>query len=106
MAAHLAMYRDMPVLLGTSEMTREEITLRLLAAEARVPLTALLRRELDDSYWTRIAKARNRIAESKLVIDYAPDCSLAPVRSPLRGLARRGPGPLAGGGFMQLLPEA
>lgn len=90
-ASYAALTHGVPSLLMSMEMSAEELTMRLISAEARVPLTTLLRAEVNsDSDWERIAKAGSRIAESPLEIDDSADCSPAHVRSRLRGM--RDPG--------------
>lgn len=93
-AAHTAMKLGLPALLMSMEMSAEEITMRLISAQSRVPLTSLMRRELTDDDWRRITPAAMALAESPLVIDDSPNCSLAHVRSRLRGMARTAPAAL------------
>lgn len=102
-AAHIAQRLDGPVLLSSLEMTAEEITTRMVAAEARVSLMSLLSRQVEPGDWERIARAHERISASPLRIDYAPGCSLAHVRSRLRGLAREGGARMLAVDYLQLL---
>ena len=90
-AAHVTQDLGLPVLLCSLEMSAEEITTRLISASARVPLWNLLRRQIADAEWPRIAKAADRISDSPLVIDDTPGASLAHIRSRLRALARTSP---------------
>jgi replicative DNA helicase len=69
-------------------MSAEEITLRLISAESRVPLLSLLRREISEDDWPRIGEAAGRISDSPLVIDDNSGTSLAHIRSRLREMAR------------------
>lgn len=102
-AAAIAERTGAPVLLASLEMSAEEITTRLLAAEARVPLMSLLQRQVDDAGWARLAVAHSRVAAMPLRIDYAPGCTLAHLRSRLRGLARSGQPALLAVDYVQLL---
>jgi replicative DNA helicase len=90
-AAHTAMKHGVPALLMSMEMTAEEITMRLISAKAGVPLWNLMHREVSDDDWDRIRKYSEAVASSKLTIDDGGACSLAHIRSRLRGMARTEP---------------
>jgi len=104
-AAHAALRLHLPVLFASMEMTRQEIMLRLIAAEGRVPLTALVTREMTSYHWDRVDAARKRIEGAPLVIDDTPGCSLAHLRSRLRAMARTAPAALLVVDYLQLLTE-
>jgi replicative DNA helicase len=87
-AAHAGTALGVPVLLASMEMSAEEITMRLISAQSRVSLTSLMHRQVSDGEWDQLAKAAGKVSESKLVIDDTADCSLAHIRSRLRGMAR------------------
>ena len=59
MAAHVAVKLGLPALLASMEMRAEEIMLRLVSAEARVPLTSLLSREVTEGTGTGSRGRRN-----------------------------------------------
>ena len=90
-AAHVAMESGVPALLVSMEMTAEEITMRLISATAKVPLWGLVHREVSEDDWCRIQKHYSEVADSRLVIDDNGSCSLAHIRSRLRGMARTEP---------------
>ena len=90
-AAYAGMTLGVSALLASMEMTAEEITARLISAESRVSLSSLIRRQVSDAEWDQLAKAAGRVSESKLIIDDTADCSLAHLRSRLRGMARTEP---------------
>lgn len=90
-AARAAADLGLPVLLCSLEMSAEEITLRLIASHAKVAMHSLMTRQLTEGDWDSIQRSWNRIGSSPLVIDDAPDASLAHIRSRLRGMARTGP---------------
>lgn len=88
-AAYAALTLGVPSLLMSMEMSAEELTMRLIAAQARVPLTTLLRSEVkSDADWEKIARAARLIADSPLEIDDSADCTLAHVRARLGGMQR------------------
>lgn len=90
-AANAAIRHGIPSLLASMEMTRTEIMTRLISAEGRIPLHSLLHRRLEPDHWDRIHRVRESIVSAPLVIDDAPDISLAHLRSRLRGMARTTP---------------
>lgn len=89
-AANVAIRGNIPVLLDTMEMNRNEVMTRLIAAEGEVPLHLLLHRRVTSADWDKIASVRERISSSPLVIDDSPACSLPDIRSRLRGMSRAG----------------
>ena len=103
--AHLALRKDVPVLISTMEMTAAELMLRLISAEARIPLMALVHRKLDGDHWARIDKVTDQITSSPLVIDDTPGQSLAHIRSRLRGMARTRPAGLVFVDYLQQLAD-
>ena len=104
-AAHAAIRHGVPVLLASMEMNRREIMTRLISAEGRIPLHNLVHRRLDGGNWERISTVMARIADAPLVIDDSPACSLAHLRSRLRGMARTAPAGLLIVDYLQLLAE-
>jgi replicative DNA helicase len=92
--AHVAIRLGLPVLLHTMEMTADEVMLRIISAEARVSFDALLHRRATTQDWDRIARVQERISSAPLVIDDSQTCSLAHMRSRLRGMARTTPAAL------------
>jgi len=90
-AAHVAMELGRPSLLVSMEMTETEIMLRLVSAQARVPLKNLLDHDVPEEDWQRIKDVMEPIAGSKLRIDDVSSCTLARIRSRLREMAREEP---------------
>ncbi len=71
------------------EMGRNEIAMRLLSAEARVPLQKMRKGNMDDADWTRFARTMGAINEAPLYIDDSPNMSLMEIRSKCRRLKQR-----------------
>ena len=88
------------------EMSHDEVMHRIVAAEARVSLEAIMRRNITDADWERVAKAQPRILDSQLFIDDASDASLARLRLRLRRLARTSPAQLVIVDYLGLLRTA
>ncbi|MGH3155687.1 MAG: DnaB-like helicase C-terminal domain-containing protein, partial [Streptosporangiaceae bacterium] len=71
------------------EMSRNEITMRLLSAEARIPLHTMRTGQLSDDDWTRLARRMSEVADAPLFIDDSPNMSMMEIRSKCRRLKQR-----------------
>jgi replicative DNA helicase len=71
------------------EMSRNEITMRLLSAEARVPLHAMRTGQMGEDDWTRLARRMSEVADAPLFIDDSPNMSLMEIRAKCRRLKQR-----------------
>ncbi|MEU1761329.1 replicative DNA helicase [Micromonospora sp. NPDC005652] len=71
------------------EMSKVEITMRLLSAEARVPLHRLRGGDLSDDDWTKLARCMNEISEAPLFVDDTPSMNLMEIRAKARRLKQK-----------------
>ena len=71
------------------EMSRNEITMRLLSAEARVPLHHMRTGKLTDDDWTRLARRMGEVSNAPLFIDDSPNMSMMEIRAKCRRLKQR-----------------
>ncbi len=79
----------MTSVLFSLEMSRNEITMRLLSAEARVPLHAMRTGQLSEDDWTRLARRMSEVVDAPLFIDDSPNMSMMEIRSKCRRLKQR-----------------
>jgi replicative DNA helicase len=79
----------LPTVLFSLEMGRNEITMRLLAAEARVPMNVMRTGQMSDDDWTRLARRMSEVADAPLFIDDSPNMSLMEIRAKCRRLKQR-----------------
>ncbi len=79
----------MTSVLFSLEMSRNEITMRLLSAEARVPLHAMRTGQLGEDDWTRLARRMSEVVDAPLFIDDSPNMSMMEIRSKCRRLKQR-----------------
>jgi replicative DNA helicase len=79
----------LPTVLFSLEMGRNEITMRLLAAEARVPMNLMRTGQLSDDDWARLAKRMSEVVDAPLFIDDSPNMSLMEIRAKCRRLKQR-----------------
>lgn len=71
------------------EMSRNEITMRLLSAEARIPLQNMRKGAMREEDWTRLARTMGEVSEAPLYIDDSPNMSLMEIRAKCRRLKQR-----------------
>jgi replicative DNA helicase len=71
------------------EMSRSEITMRMLSAEARVGLNNIRAGNLSDEEWSRLARRMGEISAAPLFIDDSPNLSLMEIRAKARRLKQR-----------------
>lgn len=71
------------------EMTRNEITMRLLSAEARVSLQSMRKGQMRDEDWQKLAATMGKISSAPLFIDDSPNMSLMEIRAKCRRLKQR-----------------
>jgi len=84
-----AIRSGMTSVLFSLEMSRNEITMRLLSAEARVPLQAMRTGQLGEDDWTRLARRMSEVVDAPLYIDDSPNMSMMEIRSKCRRIKQR-----------------
>jgi replicative DNA helicase len=71
------------------EMSRMEITMRLLSAEARVSLQNIRTGRLTEDDWSRLTRRMGEVAEAPLFIDDSPHLTMMEIRAKARRLKQR-----------------
>ena len=84
-----AIKHNMAAVVFSLEMSRNEITMRLLSAEARVHLQKMRTGQMGDDDWAKVATTMGRISEAPLFIDDSPNMSLMEIRAKCRRLKQR-----------------
>jgi replicative DNA helicase len=84
-----AIRNSMSTVLFSLEMARNEITMRLLSAEARVPLQTMRTGQMNDDDWARLARRMSEVADAPLYIDDSPNMSMMEIRAKCRRLKQR-----------------
>jgi len=79
----------LPTVVFSLEMGRNEITMRLLSAEARVPMHVMRTGQMSDDDWARLARRMSEVADAPLFIDDSPNMSLMEIRAKCRRLKQR-----------------
>ncbi|MBO3750258.1 replicative DNA helicase [Streptosporangiaceae bacterium NEAU-GS5] len=88
-ARSAAIKHGMTTVVFSLEMSRNEITMRLLSAEARVALHTMRSGMMNDDDWTRMARRMGEVAEAPLFIDDSPNMSMMEIRAKCRRLKQR-----------------
>ncbi|WBP92180.1 replicative DNA helicase [Kitasatospora cathayae] len=89
MARHAAIRAGVPTTLFSLEMTRDELTMRMLSAEARVGLHLMRNGHLTDADWDRLAAVTPSINAAPLFIDDSPNLSAVQIRAKARRQQQR-----------------
>jgi replicative DNA helicase len=88
-ARNAAIHNGDAAVIFSLEMSRSEITMRMLSAEARVGLNNIRSGSLSDDEWGRLAKRMGEISQAPLFIDDSPNLSLMEIRAKARRLKQR-----------------
>lgn len=83
-ARDVALHQGRPVVLFSMEMSSTEVLQRLIAAEARIPLSRMQTRDLDETAWARIADVTARLMAAPLTIVDSADASVGDMRRAVR----------------------
>jgi replicative DNA helicase len=94
---------SMPTVIFSLEMSRNEITMRLLSAEARVPLHSMRTGQMGEEDWTRLARRMSEVVDAPLFIDDSPNMSMMEIRAKCRRLKQRQDLKLVIVDYMQLM---
>jgi len=71
------------------EMSQSEITMKLLSAEADIPLNHIRKGQMSEDDWTRLSRKMGDISESPLFIDDSPNLTMMEIRAKARRLKQR-----------------
>ncbi len=71
------------------EMGRNEITMRMLSAESRVPLHHMRSGTMGEEEWGRLARRMGEISNAPLFIDDSPNMTMMEIRAKCRRLKQR-----------------
>ncbi|MBB3662776.1 replicative DNA helicase [Prauserella sediminis] len=85
------------------EMSRTEIVMRMLSAEARIRLADMRGGRMSDDDWTRLARRMSEISEAPLFVDDSPNLTMMEIRAKARRLKQRNDLQLVVVDYMQLM---
>ncbi|MGV7397132.1 replicative DNA helicase [Mycobacterium kansasii] len=79
----------LPGIIFSLEMSKSEIVMRLLSAEASVKLADMRAGKMSDSDWAKIARRMSQLSEAPLFIDDSPNLTMPEIRAKSRRLAQQ-----------------
>jgi len=79
----------LPSIVFSLEMSKSEIVMRLLSAEARIKLADMRSGRMNDDDWTRLARRMSEISEAPLYIDDSPNLTMMEIRAKARRLKQK-----------------
>ncbi len=71
------------------EMSKSEIVMRLLSAEAKIKLSDMRSGRMNDDDWRRLARRMSEISEAPMYIDDSPNLTMMEIRAKARRLRQR-----------------
>jgi replicative DNA helicase len=84
-------------------MSKSEIVMRLLSAEAKIKLSDMRSGRMSDDDWTRLARRMSEISEAPLFIDDSPNLTMMEIRAKARRLSQKAGLKLIVVDYMQLM---
>jgi replicative DNA helicase len=90
-AANLALRYETPVALFTLEMSKSEVTQRLLCSEAKVESQRLRTGKLAQDDWPRLVAAGDKLMKAPIYVDDTGSITMMEIRSKARRLKTREP---------------
>ena len=88
MAANLGVRKGVPVALFTLEMSKSEVTQRLMCSEAKVESQRLRTGKLAADDWPRLTAACDKLAKAPIYVDDTGSITMMEIRSKARRLKR------------------
>jgi replicative DNA helicase len=80
---------QLPSVFFSLEMSKSEIVMRLLSAEAKIKLADMRSGRMSDDDWTRLARRMSEISEAPLYIDDSPNLTMMEIRAKARRLHQK-----------------
>ncbi|MDP3966909.1 MAG: replicative DNA helicase [Nocardioides sp.] len=84
-----SIHHGMASVIFSLEMTRNEITMRLLSAEAKIPLNHMRNGNMNDDDWAKLARKMGEVSSAPLFIDDSPNMTMMEIRAKARRLKQR-----------------
>src|SRR2546421_250248 len=91
MAANIAVRQNIPVGMFTLEMSKSEVTQRLMCSEAKVESQRLRTGKLAPDDWPRLTAACDKLAKAPIYVDDTGSVTMMEIRSKSRRLKSRHP---------------
>ena len=83
-ASNAAVRAKVPVAIFSLEMSKEQMTSRILCSEAMVDSNKVRTGKIDDEEWSKLAAASGELSEANIYIDDTPGISIMEIRAKCR----------------------
>ncbi len=84
-----AVKNKLPTAFFSLEMSRTELVMRLLSAEAQVPLNHIRNGKMSEDDWRRVVAKSDQVREAPLYLDDSPNLTMMEIRAKARRLRQR-----------------
>jgi replicative DNA helicase len=84
-----SIHHNLTSVIFSLEMTRNEITMRLLSAEAKIPLNHMRNGNMNDEDWAKLARKMGEVSSAPFFIDDSPNMTMMEIRAKARRLKQR-----------------
>ncbi|KRB76594.1 replicative DNA helicase [Nocardioides sp. Root190] len=84
-----AIHNNLTAAFFSLEMTRAEIVMRLLSAEARIPLNHIRNGKMGTEEWDRLARHVAKVSSAPMFIDDSPNMTMTEIRAKARRLKQK-----------------
>jgi len=88
LASNMALKADIPVAVFSLEMSKEQLTNRILCSEAHVDLQKVKTGSISDDEWSKLVNTAGKLSNSKLIFDDEPGLNSRVLRAKARRLKR------------------
>jgi replicative DNA helicase len=84
-----SIHNNLTSVIFSLEMTRSEIVMRMLSAEAKVPLNHIRNGPMTEEDWTKLGRRMGQVSSAPLFIDDSPNMTMMEIRAKARRLKQR-----------------
>ncbi|HET7174048.1 MAG TPA: replicative DNA helicase [Nocardioidaceae bacterium] len=89
LARSAAIRHGLTTVMFSLEMSKSEITMRLLSAEARIALHHMRNGKMSDDDWNKLVRKMSEVSAAPLFIDDSPNLTMMEIRAKARRLKQR-----------------
>ncbi len=84
-----SIHNNLTSVIFSLEMSKSEITMRLLSAEAKIPLNNMRKGEMGDDDWNKLGPKMGQVSGAPMFIDDSPNMTMMEIRAKARRLKQR-----------------
>jgi replicative DNA helicase len=84
-----SVHNNLTSVIFSLEMSKNEITMRLLSAESKVPLNHMRKGEMTEDDWNKLVPKMGQVSSAPMFIDDSPNMTMMEIRAKARRLKQR-----------------